>query len=708
MESQLWNPPFEVSGRFEREMRKLLQKPFYFQLVVSGAVVLPTEAHPRDFYKAFFGRLTDSFQERFGVVFDLEYALSLSAFEAIDHGEEAQPLSDLLHVLQGQLKGAALGEIHASDVANWLVSNSVLIPYRGARLAFFHQSATEYLVASELARRYERNAQALKERLRLTRWDQALFLTLSLLPKSHSADFLQTVIDTDFALALNATKYLESNRDEIVAKLLSEIPARIAAFGRRGGFQIESAVEFGLEVSDVHEPQLRSLMKYGNMIGAAAVIRLVELKGISVKEELLQAFVDARDDYNYCCNGVARALLPFATPEDAYKIVALADSMESEISPGSGDNVAIGLTSGAAMFLSGLDLSVIRDAFLPRENLGTLSEVRSRIVCDILQKHHSTEALDLAAELLLNGTNKAATAIYFIANFAKPPEHGLSWATFDREHVECLVSKANDEGDESWSLKALRLLCERRPDLAEMVRARALGAPCVMKAALLYCASSGDLAPVFEALTEFAGMDRDQRKGQPIHVFEQIELEWAGHELLLLQLLRLRDTQLALALLNETYNRGQTLSEVEIGPIAWWLDWLMEEWSTGSGDWFCYKMAWLFDSILSAGTPDAFVTEFNRGTSRFRRVLADFIFRRFSNLTTDVFSDDAVSFLLADLNRKGSVGFDGHLLGPTATEQFVTERLLPLVTDAQAPFSENLRRVLQHAGSRHGRRYVSA
>jgi hypothetical protein len=308
--------------------------------------------------------------------------------------------------------------------------------------------------------------------------------------------------------------------------------------------------------------------------------------------------------------------------------------------------------------------------------------------------------------LLLLGVNKAATAIYFIANFAKP-EDDLSWAKFDREHVSRLVSILRDGDDESWALKALKFLCEKRSDLSDSVRFHASGAPRILKVALLYCASSGDSGPVFEALTEFAGMGPDRCTAQPIHVLKQMELGWAQHEELLIQLLRLRDTQLALVLLGMVY-QDQSLKEVDIGPIEWWLDWLVEE-RAESGFWFRYQMAWLFGSVLSAGARNALLTEFNSGSSRFRRVLADYVLPRFPNLTTDSFSDDAISFLLADLNRKGSaVGFNEPLLGRTATEQFATDRLLPLLPDAKPPFSINLQKVLRQAGSRHGRRYVNA
>jgi hypothetical protein len=118
-------------------------------------------------------------------------------------------------------------------------------------------------------------------------------------------------------------------------------------------------------------------------------------------------------------------------------------------------------------------------------------------------------------------------------------------------------------------------------------------------------------------------------------------------------------------------------------------------------------MARLFGRVLNAAGRQALLAEFNKSDSKFRRLLADFILLQRSDLTTDAFSEDGISFLLADLNRAGSaVGFVGHLLGVTATEQFVTERLLPLLSEAKPPLSENLRRVLKQAGSRHGRRYV--
>lgn len=703
VKSELERLKINVGGRFEQEILSLLQKPFYFHLVTAQAVPLPKEPHPRDFYQTLFRDLTDSFEKRFGVHFNLMHALSIAAYEAINRGEEAQPLATVLQALKTQLQEDGVTAAEATDVANWLVSKSILIPYTGARAAFFHQSATEFLAACELARRYQATPQILNEKLTLTRWDQALFLTLSLLPQSASAAFLQSVIDTDFSLALNASKYLETERDEVIAKLLSEIPDRIQ---RRTGFdhEIEWLVESVLPISEAHEPQLRALMKCGNIIGGAAVIRLAKLKGAAIKDELLQLLFDSRNDYNYCCNGIAEALAPFATIEDIRKVAELADSIQHEVTPDSDDDVAHGFTSGAARFLAGLDISAIGKAFLPKDDSIQISEIRSRILCGILWKNHSSSALDLAGLLLLQGVKKAATAIFFVANFSDP-DSKLSWDSFTRNHVQALLSQISSKDNESWAVSALACLCNARPDMADFVREFANKETGIKKAALLYCADPGALGPVFDALGKLAEMSAEERSQELTGILSQIELDWVGHEALLGRLLRLRDTELAVALI-EAAHYGEKIGELDIGPIEWWLQWLMDENSVDQ--WFFMdRLSSLLAKHTNDQTHDAFVREFNNPTSKFRRVLSNIFLNR-RDLSTDAFTEDAISFLMADLNHgEGFSDHQGHLLGNIATEQFVTERLLPLLSGAQPPLLENLRSVLKQAGSRHGRRYIA-
>ena len=331
-------------------------------------------------------------------------------------------------------------------------SLSVLIPYTGGRVAFVHQSVTEYLAASELARKYQSSPQILKEKLSITRWDQALFLTLSFLPGKQGEVFLNDIINVDFVLALRAAKYLEVGCEKIVSKLLSEIPERIQTLGSFDS-GIEWAVQFGLPLSDAHEVYLRRLIGLGDMIGAAGVSRLVELKGKDVKDELLELLVERCSDHNFCCNGIAPALKPFATAQDAKKVVAWADFLQA--SPDHND--VHGFIIGAAEFLSGLDLSVIRRTFFPTDGTEHLSEIRGKVLCSIIQNEHSTGALDLAGELLCRGITEAATSIYFISNFLQA-ENQISWVSYTHSHVRHLISALG--GEDSFCIRCPKMpLC---------------------------------------------------------------------------------------------------------------------------------------------------------------------------------------------------------------------------------------------------------
>ena len=706
VKAELQRRQFQIDGRFGREVRWLLQNPFYFQLYISGRVTLSPEPHPQNIFQSLFQALSTSCESHFGISFDLERALSIVAYDALNCGEETQPLTHILQVLTNQLQGAGVGHIDPSDVANWLVSKSVFIPYIGGRIAFFHQSVTEFLAATELARLYQTSPQILEEKLSLTRWDQAIYLTLSLLPQKTGAMFLKSVIETDFALALNASKYLEAGRDEVVAKLLSEIPDRTKGYDP---FEtnIEQAFRYGVPVSDVHESQLRKIMACGNMIGAAAAELLAELKGASAKAELLQSLFDCRDDYNYCCNGIVPAISPFIEKEDLKTFVVMADSIEEKVTPESDEDIAHGFTSGIETLLSSIDLAAIRDTFLPSEEFTQVPEVRARILCNVLHSRHSTAALELAAELLLRGVNKAATTIYFIANFAKP-EDNLSWSSFSKDHVDRLLSIVQNLEEDTWALNALQCLCAARPDLAEVVGARALNEHGLLKAALLFSSTPNDSTPIFDALSELADMNDEQRRKEPVFLLKQVELGWAGHESLMVRLLKLRDVKLALALID--VDGIDTLGKLEIGPIEWWLDWLMDEKDPDLWWWLRDRISKLFEMRLTSVARDAFVAEFNRAGSKYQSVLANSILLARDDLNTDSFSEEAISFLLASLREKGTVDAirgRGHLLGNTTTESFITERLLPLLSIAEEPLATNLRRVLRHAGSRHGRRYVA-
>lgn len=696
-------------GRFGDETRRLLQRPFYFQHVASGAITLPKESHPRDFYKCLFVNTNEAFSFRFGQKFNLEAPLATVAYDALNRGEEAFPISELISSVMNALDTEGVRNISSKDIANWLVSRSILLPYSGSRVAFFHQSVTEYLAATELAKIYITSPQVLKEKLLLTRWDQALFLTLSLLPPGYGDPFLSDVIEADFVLALNAAKYLESGRDQVISKLLSEVPSRYEPATAQE-WRILDAIESGLPISEVHESELRAIMACGDSLGGAAVFRLVEIKGEQIKDEVLKLLLDKRSDYSFCTNGIGSALKRFATPQDASIIATWSDTIQGELPDHGDEDINGGFTSGAAEVLSKLDLSVIRNALLPSDQETKIPEIRARIICGILHEHHSTAALNFASDLLLRGVKSASTAICFIAEHGKDGEE-LSWGSFTYKHVQ-LLQENSKSTDDNWDLKALRHLCKAREDLATLVRANSSRETCIAKAALLHCVSPKEQGPIFSALRELITLSKEARINQPLNLLNQIDIDWTGNADLFVELLRTRDTTLSHALLGQVIPPKFTnLDILEIGDIDWWLEWMLEVKQAENDEnryWLLMQLGALCANQVSPQIRDLFIAEFNKPNSKYRNILHHFVMPYFTELTTDAFSEDAISFLLADLNRKGAAAyFQGNILGNIASERFITDRLLPLLPDAKPPLAENIQRTLDKAGSRHGRRYVT-
>jgi hypothetical protein len=263
------------------------------------------------------------------------------------------------------------------------------------------------------------------------------------------------------------------------------------------------------------------------------------------------------------------------------------------------------------------------------------------------------------------------------------------------------------DAEDRWALPALQPLCAARPDLAEIVKRQAMCMSGISKAALMHCISPEDHDPVFRALEALVGMSDEELEREPVQMLEHIECDWSGRESLLVDLLRLRDVRLARAVFGgRAPPKLLGLGNLDIGPIDWWLDWMMDEWAEDGDGWFLTQLGGLFGHHLSADVQGKFVSEFNKPRSKFRGVLLHFVVPSLPDLSTDAFSEDAVSLLLADLDREsGARSCQPHVLGSTATEEFVTERLVPLLAGAKEPGLSKLQAVLRQAGSRHNRRY---
>lgn len=702
IENEIEKRQLNIAGRFKHEIASLLQKPFIFQLLINGTIDLSEEPHPRTVYSSYFDKLSQEFAKRFDIKVDLQAFFAPIAYGAIDDGREAISLSLIQEQFKNLLKNNIQNELTETDMVNWLISKVFLIPQSASRLTFFHQSVTEYLAATELARLYTADRSVLGQKLKFTRWDQSLFLALSFLSGEAAKLFITEVMTIDYQLAIRASKYLEAQRDEVVASILQELTKKKIRISD-DAHQYAWAIEGHLAVSERHEKLLRTLIAHGNSLGGAAFKLLAQIKGVLVKQELIDHIFLHPDDFNLC-QDLGAALSPYIERDD----IPIIAQRVSQLPYDGVEDKWHGLTTGIARALNNNALADMRLAFASDNEDG----LQMQIFCALLAYAKSDDALRIASDLLLKGVKRSIFPTYLILAHAKD-RTALPIDILNETHIDNLLGFVSDEENGEWAIGAIQKICELRPDLVEKVKQCESHANGVLRIALAVCIGSGHNSSIWQGMTELAEMSSEQLSIQPLHLLPQLDnIDWRGHEELLVRLLKKRHQNLADHILESLYVRrdlrqpGETL-RLDIGSIHWWLDWLTEKQSTAEGFWLGDRLTSLFSWAISLETQKAFVDEFNRKGSPYRAVLARWVLSKFKQLTTDDFNEDAISFLFADLTKKHQIDtFYGHLLGKTATESFVNDRILPLLPSAQEPLRANLVSVLKQAGKRHGRRYV--
>lgn len=680
-----------LSTRFEKDLRNLLSKPYFFRLVADSIIELPTDPHPKDVYNSLLSNLEERFTIKFGELISLSSELREVAYKSIDSGQEAFPLTNLVDALNEKINGTQ-ANFDGRDIANWLVSQDILIPYSGARIAFAHQSLTEFLAACELAQRFMSDPGVLKEQLKSTRWDQTLFLSISILPPAQGDIFYQHLVDTDLCLAMSAVKYLETDRSSMVSKLLQSISSRAREFDHAS--RVPWLLREELPVEKSHENELREIIQAKDFIGGAAAARVINLIGEPCKDEFVELMADNMDDYNFCANGISKELSNFATLEDIKKILEIANRISESSSE---EDSYQGLATGAANFLSKLEIKDVAETFLHAGQ--ALSVVAAEILLEALWDKHTTQAMNIASSLLLREVKGAATSIYFIGRFAGNSD-AISWKAFNHDHIERLIPLIRDRIEDDWALSALELICKNRNDLAQIVleKGNELGG----LEQLTLRAASGMLRNdeiLAEAEAKFLEIQNSPETFT--YLLSQIDLEWSERKDLFLALLRVRHPRLAEKLIDQL--RGdEPLGLPNVGPINWWLDWLSAE----SDHMFRSRFSVLFSEHVTTEVRRELIAEFNKDSSIFRRVLANHVLNGFHDLKMEDLSSSALVFLLKELENV-HIDYRGSVLGNCATEQFVNDKLLPLLKTENALLMQNVRKVLHHTGQRHGRRYVA-
>jgi hypothetical protein len=265
-----------------------------------------------------------------------------------------------------------------------------LIPLVNERISFFHQSVTEYLAATKLASLFIGNQEILKEKLSFRRWDQGLFLCLSLLGKDDAERFLETVINIDFELALSAVKYLEEDRKEIVERLLKEINTTTSKDWEWQN-NIGHRIRYSLPIAESHITILKKLIKKGNTLGGSAAGCLIDLQGIKFKDEAFNLLVDFCDDYNFCSE-IGRSIKKSVTEDDIPKLLSLCHKVHHKLASRKIKKFD-GFDSALGTIMEGFNSEIVFSTFYNKSLKLKDQQVQLEVLCEFLKDCRNNEGL---------------------------------------------------------------------------------------------------------------------------------------------------------------------------------------------------------------------------------------------------------------------------------------------------------------------------
>lgn len=685
-----------IQGVFKWDLLRLLTKPLFFRLYIENKITIQIDISPRAIYESLFRILANDFEQKYNIKIDLEEILCPIAYELLNGGLEATNLADLERHIKHSLLGNNIIACKENDFINWLISHDMLVSAPGLRLSFFHQSVTEYLAARKLARLYIMNPHILDKCLHYRRWDQALYLTLSFLNHGQSQHFMDQLTSMSLPLAITAAKYAEDQRDQIVTKILQEVLKKVKPY---------NTVDFilsALPVTSVHDSILRELLKRRNLLGAAAAELLLSIHKTEIKEELINEIFHYPQDYNFC-TGIARYLRPYVNINDLRVIIRkfanLAIKTEEHMR---------GILAGFADMFNSLQPDDVIDAFCPFDQLNTS---QMYLFVDFLWEYKTKKANQVKIELIKLGNPKAV----FPLNLALiGNEENVNPDSFDTQVVTILIKHLSSYDEGYWAIDILKYICETRSDLASLVKETAKKESGLLKLILHYCSIKLDEADFWNEMNQLSlkGISKKDRK--LLKCFGQIYLDWRGRTELLIRTLRLRDQDLATAILHTTLSLDQKGSPTEnlnipLEPLEWWIEFLSENPSSNlniQGSTFHSSFGHFIVWHSTPAIHQKLIARFNQVDYPYRQALASFVLGSIPVLTTDALSVNALEFLIADLNRPRPPHSVDNLLGKISTEEFVQKELLILLKNKSEPFHTNLRHILFEAGRRHRRRYI--
>ncbi|WP_418603768.1 SIR2 family protein [Hwangdonia sp.] len=683
-----------------REVLSILRRPIFYKLAIEGKFHITNHTKPSSIYSEYFKLLLSDIQGRFGQEINIFTPLEKLAAYAIDVGSETIDIDGVI----SSIKQICPEGLEYKDILNWLIAKEFFITSPNKKVSFFHQSITEFLAASDLAKEYQKDPAILERKMKNRNWDQALFLTLNLLPNPKSIEFLETVIKLDFELALVAVCYIDENQSSIVERLLEEIKTR-----SEEDFETMSSLEHKLDYSvpltQEHIPTLIQIIESKNSLGGVAAAKVIELSAKHDKTFGINLIIENCTDYNFCSR-IARQIRKKINQADLLELVNAAEIVQKQYDNKQIDNFEA-FDSALGTLLHGQNAALVYDTFFDSNKTHEEQSVRIACLNDFLQDTRSQEGMNIAIKLLSQGVTDVVVPIYFILKFVDD-DIELDLSVFSKEHIEELIEIVKNQHSKNadWALSSLKQLCEYSADNKTIVQKISQNEKGVVLAALNYCISEED---AFESLNNLIELDKEQLNLEPIDLIGHMELDWSNQGDLFIKLLRKRNIHLGWQLCEslDVISDNNKLPKLNFEDLSWWLEWIYEA-SSSKDDksWiFVDRISILLSRVLKPLEVETLIREFNQPGSKYRKILQSNLLPRIDELKLEDFTPESISYLLDNIQLEAS-HYRGGLLQKISTDEFVISKLIPEYNKSNGQRKKYLNKIIEKIGKKHDKRYL--
>ncbi|MDH2331032.1 SIR2 family protein [Paenibacillus polymyxa] len=672
-----------VNGRLSSDIVRILQRPFFFKLLLEKKVVIESSTSPNSMFQSFFEIVKSEINHKYGIAIELPLVLKSIAFSAINEGMEAISLQEVMAKLKVSLRVLNKNDQFSADkVLQILVDQEILIPLPGNKLSFFHQSITEYLAAMELSNIYRFSPETLESCLVNTRWDQTLFLTIGFLSPDDSAKYMKQVLEKDLTLAIRASKYLECDNETLVSIILNFIIENLQNI-KHLTHSFEHVL-IGMPVTHIHEKQLRILMNKGNLLGASSAGMLQEIKGEKFNSELITLIIENKSDYNFVTE-LGRLLAKRATWEDAFFLF----TKLKEIRISDYD----GLAEAVAEVLSIFDINRIKEIVVHIEEL---SELEAEIYSRYLGKLATEDSVKELIILIQLGYKEAIFQLYM-----KIDSVDFDTKLLNDNLINAVLTLIERDSDISFSTALLEKVCKIQPSLKLYLMWLKTSAKSHIKLIMLYILRD-ELEDEF--WTEYSNYISDSENNFAV-IGQFTAMDWSNREYVFRNIISDKNVEVFYFFLESVRHNKHFSHNLTHADLHSLIEWHVSIEKKGKDQyWLTYLTKEFILNKSDRNLQNILLNLFNQKDGRYRDFLENVIYR-LSFVTTDMLSEDALNYCINMLSVKQYPLFDRNL-GGISTEEFVNHHIVPLLSTGKGLLRNNLKEVLKQAGQLHRKRYL--